>query len=230
MKYYKAMSSITYRGVVTEMDKKAFYRVAGQAVAICHGNKQKQLPAVYFDILTKTGGLFKSRSNLSTEKYIQNPAIIAGGRLIQSLPFCYAEATDSLSWFHQAEYRCAFEADISNLLTGPLAEVKYIALRDGGIFNAHSVNLRALHNYAGVQEMDLVNEYMACFMPNKAERKGKLAELLLAAFYFVNDSLNWRNITTLAAFIQERSGDSSIIHCEDVISLLANRGETATCQ
>ena len=230
MKYYKAMSSVTYRGVVTEIDKKAFYRVAGQASAIYLGNEQKQLPAVHFNILINTEEQIKSQSKLSTETYSKNPAIIVGGRLIQSLPLSYAEATDSLSWFHQAEYRCAFEADISNLLTGPVAEAKYIALRDGETFDAYSVNVKALQNYGNIQEIELINEYIACLLTNEAERKMKLTELLLAAFNFVNDSSNWRNITTLATFIQEQSGDNSIIHCEDVISILANRGETATCQ
>ncbi len=228
MKYFKAISTNTYPGVVTKIDKKAFYHAAGQAAAICLGNKQKQLPAVHFNILIKTEEQYKTQAKFLTETIVHNPAIIVGGRLIQSLPWSYAEATDSLSWFHQAEYRCAFEADISNLLAGPLAEAKYIALRDGEIFNAHLVNLKALNNYGGSQDMELVNEYMACFIPNKAERKQKLAELLLVAFYFVNDSSNWRNITALAMFIQDQSGDG-IIHCEDVISLLANRDETATC-
>jgi hypothetical protein len=229
MKYYEAMSANTFPGVVTEIDKKAFYHVAGQAAAICLGNKQKQLPAVHFNVLIKTEELYKPQSNLLPEKYVRNPVIIAGGRLIQSLPLSYDEVTGSLSWFHQAEYRCAFEADISNLLAGPLAEAKYTALRDGKIFNAHSVNLRALHNYGDIQEMELVNEYMASFITYRAERKRKLSELLLAAFFFVNDSSNWRNITALATYIEDHFEDG-IIHCEDVISLLGNMAETPICQ
>jgi hypothetical protein len=229
MKYFEPMSANTYRGVVTEIDAKAFYHVAGQAAAIYLGNKQKQLPDVHFNILIKTEEPYKPQSNLLIGTYVHNPAIIVGGRLIQSLPLSYAEATDSLSWFHQAEYRCAFEVDIFNLLAGPLAEAKYIAYRDGEIFNSHLVNLKALRNYGGIQDMELVNEYMACFMSNEAERKEKLAELFLAAFYFVDDTSIWRKITALAMFIQDQSGEG-IIHCEDVISFLVNRGETATCQ
>jgi hypothetical protein len=228
MKYYKAISAITYPGVIAEIDNKAFYHVAGQAIAIYLGNKQKQLPPVHFDILIITEAPYKPQSRLLSETH-SNHALIVGGRLVQSLPLSFAEATDSLSWFHQAEYRCAFEADISNLLTGPLAEAKYIALLDGETFNSHSVNLRALHNYVSLQEMELANEYMACFITNRAERKQKLAQLLSAAFYFVNDSSNWHNIKDLATFIQDQSGDG-IIHCEDVISLLENGSETATCQ
>lgn len=226
---HEAIRTKTFHGVETDLDQKIAYHLAGQAVAIYLGNKQKQLPAVHFTIEFKQGG----QDQLAPSHFRQadrESAKISGGRLIQSLPVSYAEATVSLSWYHQAEYRCAFEADVSNLLSGPLAEAKFVALQDGEAFNPKLIHLRALQNYGGHSALESANEYMECFMHHKAERKQKLAELYMAAFNFVNTRANWRKISALAEFILGQPEDSNVIHCEDVISLLDNMTEVPICQ
>lgn len=226
----EAIRSKPYHGVETDLDKKVAYHLAGQAVAICLGNKQKQLPPVHFTIEFKQEGQSHPTTDHFREAYDRDSAKISGGCLIQSLPVSYAETTKSLTWYHQAEYRCAFEADVSNLLSGPLAEAKYVAMQDGEAFNAKFVHLRALQNYGGHFALELANEYIECFMHHKAERKQKLAELYLAAFNFVNTRSNWCKISALAEFILGQPEDSSIIHCEDVILLLGSMTEVAICQ
>ena len=197
------------------------YHQAGHAAAIYLGNQQKQLPAVHFQIIIKPQEHDRQPVDRFAGIYSKYTVKVEGGRLIQSLPMSFSEATQYLSWFQQAEYRCAFEADVINLLSGSLAEAKYVASRDGEAFNANLINLRALRFYGGSSDIELVNEYMECLMPNKTERKQKLAELFLVAFNFVNETSNWRYITALAEFIRDQP--KGIIHCEEMISLLESR-------
>jgi hypothetical protein len=72
------------------------------------------------------------------------------------------------------------------LLAGPLAEAKYVALRDNEIFNANLVNLRALIFYSGDQDLSAINNYMDCFVPDKADRRQQLADLFSAAYGLIN--------------------------------------------
>jgi hypothetical protein len=190
-------------------------------------NQQKQLPSVYFRICIKPQSLDGHQVDRFTGLNNKNTVIVEGGRLIQSLPVSFAEAIYPLSWLQQAEFHRAFEADVINLLVGSLAEAKYIASCDNEAFNANLVNLNTLHNYGGSTDIELVNEYMECYMPDKAEREPKLAELFLAAYNFVNDSSNWRKITALAKFIRDQPG---ITTCNEVISLLGSLNESMTCQ
>jgi hypothetical protein len=87
----------------------------------------------------------------------------------------------------------------------PLAEAKYVALRDGEAFNANLVNLGALHFYGGSPDIEVINEYMECFIPQRAERGQKLAELFLAAFSFVNKRSNWLAISCPGRFYPRRT-------------------------
>lgn len=194
------------------------YHQAGHAAAICLANRRKQLPPVYFQISINPQEHDRQPVGRFAGVYSKYTVKVEGGRLIQNLPMSFAEATQHLSWFQQAEYRCAFEADVINLLAGSLAEAKHVASRDGEAFNANLINLRALRFYGDSSEIELVNEYMECFMPHKVERKQKLAELFLLAFGFVNEASNWRYITALAEFIGDQP--QGIVHCEEVISLL----------
>ena len=63
-------------------------------------------------------------------------AVVEGGRLIQSLPLALLESGNYFSAIEQDAYQTVFEADMINLLIGPLAEAKYVALRDQEQFNA----------------------------------------------------------------------------------------------
>jgi hypothetical protein len=196
---------------------------AGYATAIHLGNRQKQLPAIHFQIeikpLTKEKHSDAQLPKKIERLFSQYTVKVEGGRLIQSLPLCFSDALQDLTWFQQAEYRCAFEADVSNILTGLLAEAKYMALQDGEAFNANLIGLDMLRFYNNSTNIGLINSYMECYQPNNSEREQKLIELFLAAFKFIDDESNWQKISALAEFIHNKAR-VGIIHCEEVISLL----------
>lgn len=201
-----------------KIHKRIAYHQAGHSASIYLGNKQKQLPAVHFQIIIKLQERDPQQSDryrLTAGKYA---AKLEGGRLFQSLPISFAEAARYFSNDQQERFRCAFEADIINLLAGPLAEAKYVALCDGETFNANLVNLNALHFYGGSSDIEVINEYMACLSPHTHEREEKLAELFWAAFSFVNEAESWQKITALAESI--RYQPVGVIPCEDITSLL----------
>lgn len=199
-----------------ELRRKTAIHEAGHAAAIYLGNKQKQLPPVFFQIF-----IDRDRGNSNSLEYpatAKGCAKIEGGRLIHTLPSSIGEATSDFSLAQKKSYQHAFEADIINLLVGPLAEANYVAMRDGETINPRLVNLNALHNYGGASDLELVNEYLKCFIANNTRREKKIFELFLAAFNFINDLSNWYAITVLADYILENNND--IIDCEEIIAVL----------
>jgi len=191
---------------------------AGQAAAIYLGNKQKRLPPVFFQIfITPVKDDFQSSRFLNNPntKYIAN---IDGGRLIHTLPSSIEEATDGFSPVQVIAYRRAFEADMINMLAGPLAEAKYIAQRGVEPINFHPLHLNTLYYFNGTSEFESINEYLECFLENSALRKQKIAELFVAAFGFINERSNWHAITALADYIV--SANKSVIECNEIISVL----------
>jgi hypothetical protein len=202
-----------------QVDKRSAYHHAGHAAAIYLGNKQKQLPAVHFQMLIKE----QEVTNPEITRHVKGTKAkrvvkIEGGRLIQSLPLFKADTMDDLSFLEQQEYRHAYEADIVNILAGPLAEAKYVAMRDNKIFNPNLVYLGALKFYGGRAKLNLINEYLDCVLSQGEERDHKLAELFLSAYSFINNQLNWQSITALVAHILEYPKE--ILDCNDVIALL----------
>ena len=204
-----------------ELSRKTAIHEAGHAAAIYLGNKQKQLPPVFFQLFIKelncdfqsTGCLCKSYdscNNCFTK--------IEGGRLIHTLPSSVDEATSDFSPAQKQAYQRAFEADIVNLLVGPLAEANYVAIRDGEPLNPRLVNLNSLHHYGGSSDLESINEYLDCLVANRVQQEKKLAELFLAAFNFINDKSNWHAIMALADYIL--TDYKNIIECEEIISVL----------
>lgn len=108
-----------------------------------------------------------------------------------------------------------------NLLAGSLAEAKYVALQDDEVFNANLINLDALHFYGGNSDLEVISEYMECFLPNKTERDQKLVALFFEAYGFVKKRSNWLAISALAEYILAQ--DTSLISCEDVMLFLDTR-------
>jgi len=217
--FYNKTLNLTHQ----EVNRKVAIHEAGHASAIHLGNKQKRLPPVFFQIfITPMKGDFHSSEFLSkpATKYIAN---IDGGRLIHTLPSSIEEATDGFTSAQKIDYQRAFEADMMNILVGPLAEAKYITQRDGELFNSRLIHLDALHFFGGASDLESVNEYLECFLSNSELRKQKITELFLAAFNFVNDQSNWCAITALADYIITE--DKSIIECNEISAVL----ETATC-
>jgi hypothetical protein len=197
--------------VQAHISKRNAYHQAGHAAAICLGNREKQLPAVHFQVTVKHSAYM---SKVSCKYRAQ----VEGGRLLESLPPSFANATRNLSSAEQQLCRSAIEADIINLLAGPLSEAKYVALCDGEVFNANLVYLGALQFYSGKAELEIINDLMGCYLPNRAERKQKLAELFLASYSFINKNANWRAITTLAEAIC--LNPKEVYSCEELMALL----------
>jgi len=201
-----------------EVKRKVAIHEAGHAAAIYFGNKQKRLPPVFFQIfITPVNSDFQSSQFLSkiNTKYIAN---IDGGRLIHTLPSSIKEATNGFSSAQKIAYQRAFEADMINMLAGPLAEAKYIAQRGGELINPRLMHLNALHYYGGTSDLESINEYLECFLANSKLREQKITELFLAAFSFVNEKSNWLAIADLADFIV--SEDKSVIDCNEIIAVL----------
>jgi hypothetical protein len=204
-----------------ELSRKTAIHEAGHAAAIYLGNKQKQLPPVFFQIFIKElNSDFQSNGCLCKSYDSCNSCItkIEGGRLIHTLPSSVEEATNEFSLAQKQAYQRAFEADIINLLVGPLAEANYVAMRDDEPINPRLVNLNALHHYGGSSDLETINEYLDCLSANRAQREKKLSELYLVAFNFINDRSNWQAIMALADYILEDG--KNIIECEEISAVL----------
>lgn len=209
-----------------DLIKQIAFHEAGHATAIYLYNKQKQLPEVYFQITIKPPEPQEDSS--SSINYDHFAAVVEGGRLIHSLPVALIESAHYVSAAEQDAYRTAFEADMVNLLIGPLAEAKYVALRDGEQFNAHLVNLNALHYYGGTSDLEKVYEYLDTFIASKSLHGEKMAELFNLAFQFISSPAYWKAIERLAAYILAKKGN--IISCEEVIAVLdANTPQKTAC-
>jgi hypothetical protein len=205
--------------IIVKLDKSIAYRQAGHAVAICLGNPQKQLPPVYFQVTLTSQEDSGQINNRYFPTLSQYNASIEGGRLVQHLPSSFAEATQQMTWVQQQEFQSAFDADITNLLVGAMAEATYISRHEGVAFNSHLV-YQLLQRRNGVvnADMDLINDYLKCLAPDKADRQQKLADLFIVAYRFINEPSNWQAISLLADTIWRRP--SGVIPCEDITALL----------
>jgi hypothetical protein len=195
-----------------ELNKKTAIHEAGHAVAIFFGNKQKNLPPVFFEIII---------NDYSPDSDDNFQPKIDGGRLIHTLPLFPSfieKISDNLSAVHQRQYQQAVEADIINLLVGPLAEAHYIAYRDNELINRKLLPINALHNYGGSCDLELVDQYLKCFITDKQQQESKLAELFELAFDFVDKDAHWCSIIILADYILKN--DNSVISYEEVDALL----------
>jgi hypothetical protein len=207
-----------------EVNRKVAIHEAGHATAIHLGNKQKELPPVFFQIfITPVNGDFQSSRflNKPTTKYIAN---IDGGRLIHTLPSSIEEATNGFTSNQKIAYQLAFEADMINILAGPLAEAKYIKQRDGELLDPRLIHFNDLHYFGGTSDLESVSKYLECFLADSDYREQKITELFLSAFRFVNERSIWRAITGLADYIV--SENKSVIECNEIIAVLesANPG------
>ena len=194
---------------------------AGHAAAIFLGNRQKQLPPVFFQIVIKKQFGSEQRTP-QTVKHADCPmtyfAKVEGGRLIHTLPSSLTQATQRLSDTEKQAYETAFEADIVNLLAGPLAEANYVASSDGELFNPRLVNLGALQFYGGTTDVEMAKEYLDCLAIDQQEKERKIAELFMEAFQFISKPSNWRAVNALADFIL--NAGKTVIDCEEIALVL----------
>ncbi|TAK62894.1 hypothetical protein [Methylobacter sp.] len=206
---------------ITDQDliKQIAFHEAGHAAAIYLYNKQKQLPPVHFQICIKSlDRLRDSRLDTCSFPHDQFAAVVEGGRLIHSLPVGLLESADYFSVVEQDAYQAAFEADMTNLLIGPLAEAKHVALRDGEQFNPQLITVNALHNYGGTSDLNKVYEYLDIYIATRSRHKEKMTELFDKAFQFINTPSHWKSVERLAGYIL--SNKENVIGCEEAIAVL----------
>jgi hypothetical protein len=151
-------------------------------------------------------------------------ARVEGGRLIQTLPYSVGGLAHKLMDKNEAmaplvkDYLIAFEADIINLLVGPLAEAKHVYSRDDELFNHKLLDLTSLKNYGGDSDLALAREYLESYSASRPQQDEKLKEMFAEACNFISDDCNWKAITKLASYILE--SNKNIIRCEEIVSLL----------
>ena len=201
------------------------FHEAGHAAAIYLNNKTKNLPPVFFQIVFKEiSGNKDYDAAAYRATHDDSIARVEGGRLIQSLPYSADGLVHKLIDHNDAmaplvkDYITAFEADIINLLIGPLAEAKQAYSRDNELFNHKMVDLRSLKNYGGSSDLALAYDYLESFSANKEQQDEKLDELFAEACHFVSDYSNWKAISKLANYILD--SNKNIISCEEVVSVL----------
>jgi hypothetical protein len=209
-----------------EHKQRIAFHEAGHAVAICLNNKARNLPSIFFHI-TFNDLDDKHEEELMCYKTRHDNCIarVEGGRLIEWLPSsidALAQETkghnDTMA-VSMTDYMAAFEADIINLLVGPLAEARYIAGTEE-LSNQQFVDLTALKNYGGCSDLALATEYLQCFSACKQQQKEKLDELFSVALNFIKNQSNWAAITELASYFIE--SNKNTISSEEVVSLLEN--------
>lgn len=198
--YQSCLSSVN----LFDLTNQTAFHEAGHATSIYLGNKVKKLPPVYFQIQVK-------KQLNSSELFI---AKVIDGRLIQNLPIAGLEDTQEIPYEEQLKYQTAYEADVVNLLVGPLAEAKYVSLRDGEALNFNLLNTYALNYYGGSSDVKKAYSYLEYFIPLEVKREEKMLELFSEAFEFIENRTNWEHILTLAHYILDSKKD--IITCEEV--------------
>lgn len=191
-------AEVYYHVDTPELIKRTAFHEAGHAAGIYLYNKQKKLPPVYFQIRIK--GPHSNQEANSTAK-------VDGGCLIQTLPVTTLEyknfansSNKEIIAFHR-DCLTAFEADIINLLVGPLAEARFVSICDNEPFNFHLMNVNSLQYYGGASDLETVNEYLECFITQSSQREEKISELFRVAYDFVNKTEHWKAITALANYI-----------------------------
>jgi len=224
MKRNNIIETLSQDKLMEHKQRVAFHE-AGHAAGIHLNNKARQLPPVFFKII------FKEMSHVTAVDVMAFQtthddciARVEGGRLIELLPPSIDSLASELTKHNDAmvqlvkDYRIAFEADIINLLIGPLAEAKHVANIDDELFNHKLVDLKALKNYGGSSDLALADEYLQSFSADKQQRDEKLNELFRDAFDFINNDANWAAVSKLANYIL--GSNKNIIGCEEIVSIL----------
>lgn len=191
-----------------ELHWRTAFHEAGHAAAIHILNRQKKLPPVFFEIQVK-------RPTKNSDDFL---AKVIDGNLIHNLPIAIIESMSSLTKIEQHSCQRALEADVVNLLVGPLTEAKYVATRDGEVFNHNLVDLNALRHYGGHSDLEKASHYLEHFVSSRAEQNQMLMELLKQAYRFIDNFRHWECIVNLAHFILESRQE--IISCDEAINVL----------
>ena len=191
-----------------ELITQTAFHEAGHAASIYLGNKQKELPAVFFQIQIKQ----------NDKLYL---AEVIDGRLIQNLPIAGLELFENLTTKQKQDYQLAYQADIVNLLVGPLAEAKYISIRDDEALNFNLFNTHSLNYYGGYSDVEKAYAYLDYFISSKTQQEEVMLELFSQAFEFIQKNDNWKCIFNLANYIL--SSEKDVISCEQAIEALNHK-------
>jgi len=205
------------------LEQQIAYHEAGHAAAIHFNNRLKKLPPVFFKILLDNSNECVAVNTLKcSTSSIGSISRTKGGRLIHLLPFALEdmgpETHDSVVSHYTDGYHPAFEADIVNLLVGPLAEAKFITLMDNELFRFQLLTVPALNNYGGEADLALVYEYLQSYSADPQVQDQCLGYFFKQAFEFVNDRENWNAITQLADYIL--ASNKNEISCEEAVAAL----------
>lgn len=205
---------------IHQLRTKNAFHVSGHAAAMYLGNKQKGLPPIFFRIVIKTMQSEFQSTPFVTKHYGTSFAEVEGGRLIQDLPASIDEVVKGFSIDDKLAYEQAFESDIINLLAGPLAEAKYVALKDNEMISPRLINVNALNYYDGASDLETVREYLDRFVHSKDRKEEKMTEFFLEAYDFVSDQSNWHAITRLANYLL--TNGAITVECDEIITVLEN--------
>jgi hypothetical protein len=184
------------------------FHEAGHAASIYIGNKEKQLPPVFFQIKITLP------KNASEQLY---SAKVIDGQLIQNLPVAGVESIEHLSIEEAKEYQLAFEADVINFLVGPLAEAKYVSLQDDELFSLSLLNAHALNYYGGSSDIKKAYAYLESFITSQELREKRMNELFLQAFEFIDNEKNWACIEALANHLL--TSNKEVLSCEEAVEI-----------
>lgn len=230
MKRSNTVSVLNQDSLVVYRQRVAYHE-AGHAVGIHFNNGLKNLPPVFYKIIFKDLSCGMG-NDLFSERISQRDCVarVKGGRLIQSLPLAYDDVegqssaySDKRLFHFTDEYRLAFEADIVNLLIGPLAEAKYVAQIDAEPFNHQLVTVEALKHYGGDEDLAVVHDYLRSYSADEQVQRESLNRFFIQAYNFINDKANWKAITRLAAYIL--ASNKKLISCEEVAEVIESGSE-----
>ncbi len=192
-----------------ELNWQTAFHEAGHVAAIYLENKRKSLPTIDFEIHVS-----KQDSNV-----LPLFAKVNGGRLVGDLTTVSQEDVANYRDSSDTDgYQRVYEADIINFLAGPLAEAKYVAIRDNEVFNINLLTPQALNHYGGNADLLEVMSYLEFFIPSPEQRKARLNALFAETFSFIQQPSNWKRITALAHHILNTGHEN--ISCEQAIGVL----------
>lgn len=189
-----------------ELVKQTAFHEAGHAASIYLGNKTKQLPPVFFQI------------QISQSNNNQQYAKVIGGYLIENFPGVELIKKHHIKKEHSSKLEQAYKADVINLLVGPLAEAKYVSIRDGEALNFNLLNTHALSYYGGSSDVEKAYTYIDYFVESRSQGEELMLDLFSEAFQFIENAQTWKRILNLAYYILESKNE--IVSCEKAIEVL----------
>jgi hypothetical protein len=192
-----------------ELNRHTAFHEAGHAAAIYLENKRKNLPPVYFQIDVSKAD---SRAQPLLAKVNGGRRVCDMARVIHKNVTHHRDSTDS------DRYPWVYEADMISFLAGPIAEAKYVAIRDNEVFNSNLLTPHALNHYGGHADLLAVMSYLEFFIASPEQREVQLKTLFAQAFSFVQQPSHWKTITALAHYILNNAYEN--ISCKQAVEVL----------